>query len=57
MRRNLLLVALSALCIALPFASSGDEAAVAPDIATKFDLAYVSKYVWRGIPQTSEGAV
>ncbi len=38
---------------AVSFAQDGAVAA----LSTRFDVAYVSKYVWRGIPQTSEGAV
>jgi hypothetical protein len=29
----------------------------APSLSTNLDVAYVTRYVWRGIPQTEEGAI
>lgn len=33
------------------------QAADTPAIATKLDVAYVGRYIWRGIPQTSKAAL
>lgn len=48
------LIALWVTLAALGAAFAQD--AQAPAVSTKLDTAYVSKYVWRGIPQTSDGA-
>jgi uncharacterized protein (TIGR02001 family) len=38
-------------------ATFAQDAAKAPSICTKLDLAYVSKYIWRGIPLNPDPAV
>jgi len=42
---------------AMAVAAAAQDQAPAPDLAANLDITYVSKYVWRGIAQTREGAM
>lgn len=57
MRRALLFVVAVGFALSWVGTASLAQDDVVPELSTKLDIAYVSKYVWRGIPQTSEGAV
>lgn len=50
---------LAAVCavIGITGTTAYSQDADVPAISTKLDTAYVSKYIWRGIPQTADGAV
>lgn len=55
MKPKLTTVLLIAVCCVLA-ATAAVAHAQSAGISTKLDAAYVSKYVWRGIPQTTDGA-
>jgi len=56
-RRSLLFGVAVGLALGWAGTASIAQDEAVPELSTKLDIAYVSKYVWRGIPQTSEGAV
>ncbi len=53
--RSKTLFVVSLLCMSIA-GLQADEDLSAPSLTTKVDLGYVSKYIWRGIPQTPGAA-
>lgn len=55
-RRTIIYLALACAVVVCSGGTAFAQDDAAPAVTTRFDAGYVSKYVWRGIPQTAEGA-